>query len=292
MHRALASALFVSLALPAAAAPARAEGLAPPPPASATAVVGAAACPAVVAAPGRLADPCCTPGTRWHVTLGAWIWGVEGTVGNAGREASVSSDWTDTLEAIDKLEFALNARLRVEWGRWAASVEVDGAEVADSATFRRLGTTVDGALSLWTVQAQLGYGFAGGRLGCDACSPVACAEVYGGARLMAVDASIGVTTPGAAGGVDGSKTWVDPLVGLRGELRWPGGLSLLVEADVGGFGVGSDLAWHVLGAVRYAFSRTVSVGAGWKVLDVDYAADGFTFDARLSGPFVALTLSW
>lgn len=227
---------------------------------------------------------------RLQLTLGAWVWGMSGRLGRSGDPVDVESTWRDTLEALDALEFALNSRLRIEWGRWSASLELDGAEVADTVRFDRLGAAIDARASLWILQGQAGYRVAGRRLGCGTCAPVGCLEVYGGARAYwtGVEArSAGALAP--LSGRESSDRWVEPLLGLRGDVRWPSGWWLRGEADVGG--LDGDRSRHALGAVGYRFSERVSVGAGWKVLDVDHRADGHVFDVRLEGPFLALTVT-
>jgi hypothetical protein len=243
--------------------------------------------------PNPCDDPCCYACPRWHLTIGAWVWGLDGQLGDEDNETDIDSDWTDTLENLDSLEFALNARLRVEWGKWAVTVEVDGADVEDTVDFERLGVAVDGEASIWTLQAQLGYRFAGGHMGCGPCRPSYCIEAYAGFRAWWVDTEIepqGSTVPLPT--LDADESWIDPIVGLRAEFRWPNGWSLLAEGDIGGFGIGSDFSWHLLAAVGYSFNDHVQLSLGWKVLDVDYDDDGFVFDVQMSGPFVALTFSF
>lgn len=238
-------------------------------------------------------DPCCAPCPRLHVTVGAWVWGLDGTLGGTGREADIDSSWTDTLEAIDKLEFAFNARVRYEWGRWAASLEVNGADVGDTATFRRLGAEIEADASVWTLQGQLGYRFHGTTLGCGPCAPTVCYEAYVGARAWWTDVSL---EPGGTAAplptLGSSHDWVDPLVGLRAEITWPSRWFVIAEADVGGFGIGSDFSWHLLASVGRRFSDHCALSAGWKILDVDYQSSSYTFDVQMSGPFLALTLSF
>lgn len=65
--------------------------------------------------------------------------------------------------------------------------------------------------------------------------------------------------------------------------------SLQTQADIVGFGVGSDLTWSALATVNYIVSDKFSVSGGYKVLGVDYDHDGHLFDARLSGPVLGLS---
>nr|WP_323571745.1 hypothetical protein [Rhizobium sp. 28DA2] len=83
--------------------------------------------------------------------------------------------------------------------------------------------------------------------------------------------------------------WVDPVIGARAFFSLTDKLSVHGQVDIGGFGAGSDLTWSALATVNYIFTDTLSVSAGYKVLDVDYSHDGYVFDSRLSGPVVGLT---
>lgn len=83
--------------------------------------------------------------------------------------------------------------------------------------------------------------------------------------------------------------WVDPVIGARAFFNLTDKLSVQGQVDIGGFGAGSDFTWSALATVNYIFTDTLSVSAGYKVLDVDYSDDGYVFDSRLSGPVVGLT---
>jgi hypothetical protein len=244
--------------------------------------------------PAPCDNPCWDPCPQYHLSLGLWIWGMNGAVGDDGREFDVDLDFTDTLENLDKIEFAIDIRLRGEWGRWSATVSLDGAEIADEDTveIRDRGVDYDGEFSIWILQAQVGYGLFGGRLGCSPCAPVGCLEVYGGARAWWVEKKLDVDPGPIVLSAESSDEWIDPIVGLRGELHFGKRWSLLLETDVGGFGVGSDFSWHVLGSVNFHVSRHFSLFAGWKVLDVDYENDDFLWDVTLSGPFAGITISF
>ena len=47
------------------------------------------------------------------------------------------------------------------------------------------------------------------------------------------------------------------------------------QADIGGFGVGSDLTWSLLGTFNYVFTDKWSASLGYKYLSVDYDDDGY-----------------
>jgi hypothetical protein len=65
-------------------------------------------------------------------------------------------------------------------------------------------------------------------------------------------------------------------------------VTLVVRGDVGGFGVGSELTWNLVGNFLYQVSRTVYLSVGYRALDMDYeqgsGASRFKFDMLLHGP--------
>ncbi len=83
--------------------------------------------------------------------------------------------------------------------------------------------------------------------------------------------------------------WVDPVIGARAFLNLTEKLSLQAQADIGGFGAGSDFTWSAQATLNYIFTDRLSASLGYKVLDVDYDHDGHVFDARLSGPVLGMT---
>lgn len=72
----------------------------------------------------------------------------------------------------------------------------------------------------------------------------------------------------------GSVGWVDPFVGFRARHKAAPGQDLSLEADIGGFGIGSRISYQALGAYRFNVGSTGSVAwagvLGYRVLYVDY----------------------
>lgn len=87
-----------------------------------------------------------------------------------------------------------------------------------------------------------------------------------------------------------TKDWVDPFVGVRGYYHLTDRLYGVAKADIGGFGISSDLAWQVYGAVGYKLSKRTTLELGYKYMAVDYTSGGFTNDVRTSGVFLNLGL--
>jgi opacity protein-like surface antigen len=96
---------------------------------------------------------------------------------------------------------------------------------------------------------------------------------------------------GLAADSGGRRQWIEPLVG--GAVWWDVNdrLRLMVRGDIGGFGVGSDLSWQVVGGVEWDVRDWFAIFAGYRLLDIDFV-DGsgprrFAFDVQMQGPYLA-----
>ncbi|MFI5156989.1 MAG: hypothetical protein ACHQEM_12430 [Chitinophagales bacterium] len=89
-----------------------------------------------------------------------------------------------------------------------------------------------------------------------------------------------------------SVTWVDPIVitRLMGMIdkKW----MLQLRADIGGFGIGSQLTWQLHPIVAYRFSKLFQTGIGYRILSIDYnkgsGSDQFIYDMDIYGPEIRL----
>mgnify|MGYP007106198089 CR=1 FL=1 len=96
----------------------------------------------------------------------------------------------------------------------------------------------------------------------------------------------------------GSVDWVDPFVGARLRHDVAPGQSLLVRADIGGFGAGSEFTWQALAAYSFQMCVTerysVDAYLGYRALAVDYSQGAgntrYEYDAVQHGPVTGLTV--
>jgi hypothetical protein len=92
--------------------------------------------------------------------------------------------------------------------------------------------------------------------------------------------------------VELTKTWVDPILGMRGRLPIGEKWSLEGYGDVGGFGVGSDFTFLVQARVSWQASRVLRVGLAYRVLYQDYETgsglERFKWNVTTQGPLLAL----
>lgn len=82
--------------------------------------------------------------------------------------------------------------------------------------------------------------------------------------------------------------WVDPLIGLRGQVNLTRWLFLAAQADVGGFGAGSQITWNVLASVGVNFTRNIYGEIGYRYMYVDYDKEGFLYTMNTFGLYSSL----
>jgi hypothetical protein len=110
-------------------------------------------------------------------------------------------------------------------------------------------------------------------------------------RLQLPDVTIpGVTFGGAAIHESESTWWVDPLVGLRLSADLTRRLGVVLNGNVGGFGVGSasHWSWEGIALLTWRLGEQWSAAAGYRGLGVDRRAGELQIDAIMHGPVLGL----
>lgn len=89
-----------------------------------------------------------------------------------------------------------------------------------------------------------------------------------------------------------SKAWVDPFVGFRGRYDLNDQLYLTGRGDIGGFGVSSESAWNVYGALGIDVSERTCVELGYRYYQVDYERGALNYDVATKGPFLGVRIDF
>lgn len=96
--------------------------------------------------------------------------------------------------------------------------------------------------------------------------------------------------------MDGSKDWIDPLIGVRWLWDFADKWKLVARGDIGGFGVGSDFAWQGVMMVDWQPFKYVSFLGGYRALYQDYEEGSgpnlFRYDATIHGPLLGVNFRW
>lgn len=198
---------------------------------------------------------------------------MDGTATVRGIPVSVDVSFD---EILSNLEFGTMVNYRAEKDKLSLGVDV---------IYMGLGARTPGGLASVDFDQWMVEGNAGWRLGDHA-------ELIGGLRYNSMDATIQALVGGQPSASQ-SKSWIDPFVGGRLWFPLSDSFLLIFRGDIGGFSVGSELAWQLAGYFAWDVSNSVSLLAGYRALDVDYV-DGqgtsrFEYDMLTHGPAAGLT---
>lgn len=254
------------------------------------AALPAYAADALNASPETLPVASAHPDWALQITPYMWAAGLDGHISPFQRAPTigVSKPFSDVM---DDLNFGGFVNVWARYDRFVFSGDMMYVDTTDSHTFGPLpplpgipaGTVVEGSVDTKQFMATL----QGGYRVYD--TPGFTLDALGGVRFWHISNDVTVSALGLSRSYGESFGWADPVVGARAFLSLTDKLSLQAQADIGGFGVGSDLTWSVLATVNYTITDNVSVSAGYKVLDVDYDHEGYVYDTQLSGPVLGVT---
>lgn len=219
----------------------------------------------------------------WTFTLSPFLWATDlkGTVSIGQTEETADLSFGDIL---DSLKMAAMADLRIEYGRVALQSNLVWAELQSDVAEGPV--KVDVEPTLWIIEVDGRY-----RL-------TEMWELLAGIRYYNLHVNLDVDLEAEGGrtsfSASGDENWIDPTLGILFSYPFSERWSFKARGDLGGFGVGSDLAWQLWGLLDYRLGKSMrhSVVVGWRHLDWDYTTgsgdERFAFDAYMTGPVLGL----
>lgn len=214
--------------------------------------------------------------------------GVSTGLGDVTADVDMSFD--DILENLDSGFMAL---FEARKGPWMYAVEGVYFKLKDERARSwqgPLGNTTTGSLDA-TMTEQI-YQLSAGYRVMDEHTKV---DVIGAARYtrLDVDFNLVISTgadllPDGSRSASGTESWWDPVIGVRVLQPFAEAWSFVGYADIGGFGVGSDLTYQILAGVNWQLARSVSAKVGYRYLYQDYEDNGFIWDMTASGMYLGV----
>jgi hypothetical protein len=219
----------------------------------------------------------------FRITPYAWLVSTSGSVGAGPLSANAG---VSDSKILSDLQFGFMLDVEVDYERWSLENDIIYARLESSTdkTQPLFGELKSTAYQLfWT--SYLGYRVIDTKQ--------FTMDLQAGFRLISlgVDAEL---TPGLQRGLSRSfsRTWVDPVIGLRTQTHLTHWLFLPIRGDIGGFGANSELTWQALAGIGAQVSRWFSIVVGYRALGYQYDQADFRYDVITHGPIVGLNFTF
>ena len=224
-------------------------------------------------------------------SIAIWAPSINGTVGAHGLTTDVDESFIDILDNSDSI-IGIMGTFEMGKGKWSGFV---------NGMYTKIGvehSTPFGTADLTSELSILGFGISYeiGRW------PMECAsgadhrardmtlQLYAGGRYTSVENDVDFAVA-ALPTIKHDKSWVDPIVGAALNAPLSPSWSVVLNGNVGGFGVASDFAWAAAGLISWDFyigDLPSSLQFGYIAIGDDYSSGSgtnrFVWDTILYGP--------
>ena len=173
--------------------------------------------------------------------------------------------------------------------RFGATLDVAYMDLGKGRSFPRVGGSIDAGVKQLVTEAFFGYRFWHQDRNW--------AEAYAGGRWWYNQLKVNANTPANTFTRTITEQWIDPVIGVRGQIFVAPKWSLFGSGNVGGFGLVSDFTWGLQGGVGYHFNDRVALHLQYKATGVDYdngksGRSAFSYDTVTHGPLMGVAISF
>ena len=208
-------------------------------------------------------------GLSFEISPYFWALAIDGNVAvNNLPSAHFDMSFSDVWDDFDS---GAATFITIRKGEWLALGDISYLKLKEDRQFPLLSVSSE----IDTVLASLSIGY---RIAEKTDSHSIDAFIGGRYNRYKVDIEIS-----PLGSASQTEEWVDPIVGTNLSLSFSERFGAGVLADIGGFGVGSDLAWEVIPVIRLSLNDRITLRAGYRWLDVDYDKDDLLIDTMTQG---------
>ncbi len=118
-------------------------------------------------------------------------------------------------------------------------------------------------------------------------------DVQAGFRMASMGLELELT-PGLLPGRSRywTRTWIDPVIGLRTRTYLNDWLFIPIRGDIGGFGANSELTWQAFAGVGAQISRWAALVVGYRSLGYNYDQANFEYNVNTHGPLLGFEVSF
>jgi hypothetical protein len=223
-------------------------------------------------------------------TINPYIWGM--AVGGTLALPNIPSGYPQSFEfnksfsdAVSNLKFAFMAGGRLKYKQVSLLYDIVytnlkdfGATIPNSQQLTSANITFKEFITDLSIAYRINTG-----------SKTTTLDVYAGARFWAVDLETTIIPPNQPQVMlSGSKSWVDPLIGVQANFALSKEWYSYLRSDFGGFGANSNWSFMMVGGFGYKFNPNWNTSLGLKYLGVDYEKEKFLFKVNQYGLLLSL----
>lgn len=212
-------------------------------------------------------------GWRFGTSMYIWTTRLDGDMTIRGTTVPVDVPFN---KIFDNLKFTFMGLVEVGKGRWSFMTDLFYAKLEPS-TSNQL-ATFDSQIEQFIGNFAVFYNVIE--------NPTTRLDAYAGARVNWMETDVNIQGKGLGGksfSESADKTWVDPIIGFRIHHDLTEKFFIRALADIGGFGVSSDITWQAMASLGYRVSDKASVGLGYRGIGTDYTSGTTTYDVISHG---------
>jgi hypothetical protein len=222
-------------------------------------------------------------GSGWEFAVTPYLWasGAKTKIETPqGEDIKVDQSFGDIL---DDLKFALMGAFEAKHGRFVSVQDL---------IYLSLGTSADGHIGPIPIEADADlkslvtthlFGY---RVVDEGPMFV---DLFAGGRITSIKVDLDIDTPLGSVHRDNKKTQFGPVIASRFRAPLGGKWGAAVYGDLGGFGVGADISWELLGTIQYDLSDRWRLAAGWRHFYAKQSKNDFDVHFKLDGPILGVT---
>jgi hypothetical protein len=206
---------------------------------------------------------------------------VEGTVGN--RDFKTEAEFSDVM---DKTETILGGEVEFGKDKWFVSLASFYQEVETE----KGNSTIGAEITAYEFAANPMVGYRAYQTMLEGGHPLVF-DVMAGIYYVKLNVDVDVFSPLGNVSKDKSINFTDPMFGGRGYYGFSKKFGFGAAAQVGGFGVGSEIHYQLGANLNYAITSKLTVSGGYKYWYWDYEDDDAILkdlEQTLSGPVIGL----
>lgn len=229
---------------------------------------------------------------QWSYELTPYLFaaGLSGNTGIGPVTAEIDMSFSDIVSNLDS---GFMAMFEAQKGKWLFIIDGVYLKVEDEQT-----NTWQGPLSnsnttaLYQSATEQVYHFMIGHRVLDDKIKL---DVLAVERYTMIDATLNFTLssesellPDGSPTISGKKSWWEPALAVRVAMPLAEKWTLNGYADIGGFGMGSDMSYQLLAGINWQFAKSATAKIGYRYLQQNFEDNLFSWDVAASGTYLGI----